>query len=1529
MIIAVALLILVLVGAVTVIWLGLKGLGWLLGVKDNPRPRGGYHYTAYRSEPAGTPIGLNARGEEARNREDPRHVPAVRPDPAAPAAGIRSVPLDEYARYGVLRIPDEPHLEGALPRTPEKIRAAAEKLHRDAQAPVHVELDDIVEIIEINKTPDGASALEAPPVPPSLAASPATAADNRKEPHASASAVRQGKEDPTLSEILQRASQQVEAGRARVSADPPMRKPEPLKPPETKRSWTERLFTPENIRILQSLGIGIIFISAVAFVRGQMWDAAGPWEQLGILLGGTLFCGLAGFALHRWTQLRITGLGFLLLGHLSLLLDTYASVLNTAGGPALYPFAPASLWTAMFAAFAGSSLWHARKLKEPLFEAFAVFGALCSWGSAAYWFGCPWALMPAAFVPALLLCAFGARVLAQKGERVRRWSVTWWLGAVWDLGGLLLALALPAASVLDGNLKLDGHLVLHVAGILALAIALLAQAWRTAGPEGKGRKERVSSPLGRVDAAAMLLLAPLPLVFFARGVEWHQYLTAFALPAAVLGSLALALRRALAGIGWARECLIERLGHWGLGVALFAVPFALLVAVDGAMTPAQAALPVSAALVVTLFAAVFARQEWAAGVATTLAAVVSGLLLAEHKMVVEIWPAVWLGGALVLQAAWAQLGSRAPKFAGASPAVGTFSADVWALLAAGLLVVLNPKVPLGFASKAASPELLCGWFALLGYAASAALVRRGHARWSVVFYAGVPALLGLTGCAYALWKWPAESFPLACTGLALGAWWLAGWARQSGMGLDAGRRHALSMPTFAVALLGAGHALHGLYAWPDGPKHLFAVATWAGYALLSWRASSGARRAHWNTGTFFGLACGSSIALAALHGLRAASLPAEQIGSVLMFVALVLQGLCELSLRIARGETDGEPATVDASPPMSGRAMGLRASSGLAGFGALSLGWIAAAGAHPWCWASTLLLGAVLLAVEAVLGRRGKTKLHAPRFMLLELAGFALLAWSAHDALLALNFMLYPELWPLLGSIFLLAGMACESLAGAVLGIEKARERPSPFLESRMIAALGLGLIGLTKVVFGRDPFGLGIEELWRTTLCCAALAVYGSMARWSVEDAWTRLSQWGSALAAYVVLLPLGYLAFLQAHSTGSSYAGPWFMLLAPLMLAAAYVLKRNAQNAQAAMAVAGAMFVNAGALVLAFAKNRGNLPEVPMLVFAGLGVQLLAARAFLRSTAFTYAACAAWTGFALFAERLAFGLGAWNPAPPVWEPLALLALGAGLLLAFSTKFAATRVREHENVALYGFWLATGMAVWSFLAWGIYAPHGARASASGLLRYEVLIACLALYGWVCTHARRALNFEPGAWLGPALAMIAYMLFVWKMRPDAWEWFTLPPAVFCFGWAYHLALEGGLDARGEDREPVNTVLGVAGLLALAPSLIQSLPYEPGMGAPMYHYLALVLLGFALVAGAMVARRKVPLLAGSGGILLGTLVKAIQWIAHKDPSLPLIGIVIGFFVLVVGCFFESRMNAALKLAVDRAKAEAKLFWISWQ
>jgi len=87
-------------------------------------------------------------------------------------------------------------------------------------------------------------------------------------------------------------------------------------------------------------------------------------------------------------------------------------------------------------------------------------------------------------------------------------------------------------------------------------------------------------------------------------------------------------------------------------------------------------------------------------------------------------------------------------------------------------------------------------------------------------------------------------------------------------------------------------------------------------------------------------------------------------------------------------------------------------------------------------------------------------------------------------------------------------------------------------------------------------------------------------------------------------------------------------------------------------------------------------------------------------------------------------------------------------------------------------------------------------------------------------------------------------------------------------------------------------------------------------------------GFALVLGAMIARRKIPLLVGSSTMLLGTLIKATQWIIHRELTMPLVGILMGFFVLAVASLFESRMNRLVGQAVDKAKSEARHFWMSW-
>jgi CBS-domain-containing membrane protein len=116
------------------------------------------------------------------------------------------------------------------------------------------------------------------------------------------------------------------------------------------------------------------------------------------------------------------------------------------------------------------------------------------------------------------------------------------------------------------------------------------------------------------------------------------------------------------------------------------------------------------------------------------------------------------------------------------------------------------------------------------------------------------------------------------------------------------------------------------------------------------------------------------------------------------------------------------------------------------------------------------------------------------------------------------------------------------------------------------------------------------------------------------------------------------------------------------------------------------------------------------------------------------------------------------------------------------------------------------------------------------------------------------------------------------------------------------------------------------VLALLPSFLQAMP---GMAHGTRHFFILLGLGMAMVFGAMVARRKVPLLAGASAMVLCTLIKAVELAWQESVLWPVLVFFFGCVVLGAGVLFEQRMNQAFRKAMDRAKAEAKMFWVSWE
>lgn len=214
--------------------------------------------------------------------------------------------------------------------------------------------------------------------------------------------------------------------------------------------------------------------------------------------------------------------------------------------------------------------------------------------------------------------------------------------------------------------------------------------------------------------------------------------------------------------------------------------------------------------------------------------------------------------------------------------------------------------------------------------------------------------------------------------------------------------------------------------------------------------------------------------------------------------------------------------------------------------------------------------------------------------------------------------------------------------------------------------------------------------------------------------------------------------------------------------------------------------------------------------------------------------------------------------------------------------------------------------------------------------RLNAFICSLVLLSLTSLAAKRWLDFKAGRIVAPAASLLAYVLLVWKAQPAAYEWYTLPPALCLFGWIWTMCrgennefAEGG-NTR-ESRE-INLLLGAASMLALGPSFIQSLP---GCEHSALHFFVLLGVSLAIVMGAMLSRRKIPLLFGSSICVLTTLIQGIYWAQHQKVLLPVAGIMIGFGVLLLASLFESRMNHVFRQAMDRARAEARMFWVSWQ
>jgi hypothetical protein len=826
---------------------------------------------------------------------------------------------------------------------------------------------------------------------------------------------------------------------------------------------------------------------------------------------------------------------------------------------------------------------------------------------------------------------------------------------------------------------------------------------------------------------------------------------------------------------------------------------------------------------------------------------------------------------------------------------------------------------------------------------------------------GMLALLGLAGCAYGAWPLPPESFGLCCALLVWFASGVAAAARKNSAFATSHVPAALQLSGAGVAAFAVLYLLGGLATWPVGAVQCWPVLGWLLLAAWAWNSSGHLVAAgRPRLATALSLGSGVGLTFAACHAMRWLGLDGPQVGPGLGAIALLLLALRELAVPLASllatGDTDDEhaPDRAAAEARMRPQLNGLLGATFLTALASFLFAWIAGMSNHEWLCCITLLENALLaVALSVALWRTARqtgSGTARAKVFLLEMSVWALLAIAVGVAASpgAAFIPLSGPAWMLVAALFLVIGMALESIVSglAQLGGTPAAQRTVPFLESRHVAAVGLTLLGLGQALFAASPFEQPcIQVTWRAIFCAAVLAVYGSLARWSADALRSEFARKLSAFAAYVVLLPAGYLCLLSAHATGSSWGALYFLALVPLLLGAAYVLEHEKLAMQAWDALVGAGLVSAGALALAFMGNRACLAAVPCATMLAIAVELLLLRAWCPlmdkesrkniGPTYTYGLCLTLIGAANYGLRALSGWPAWGEAVPwAWQMPCLSVLGLAMTMLGGAwrleLLPASNGRGERNsvVALCGGWLSVATLALAFVRLLYYGMSTPSLSVTHVVYLDALIVAILLSAGTALAAGRWLGFSAARYVAPMGVIAAYALSVWKSHLQAWEWYSLPTALFLFIWAWQAAKEkeSAPELQREQRHEVPVILTLASLLALLPSFIQAMPHTPDA---TWHFLALVGLSLGVVVGAMFARRKVPLLAGSSALVLGTVVKAAQWAQHREALLPVLGFALGFGVLAVAALVEQRMNQAFRKAVDRARAEAHMFWVSWQ
>ncbi|HEY3322193.1 MAG TPA: hypothetical protein VGP72_17150 [Planctomycetota bacterium] len=478
---------------------------------------------------------------------------------------------------------------------------------------------------------------------------------------------------------------------------------------------------------------------------------------------------------------------------------------------------------------------------------------------------------------------------------------------------------------------------------------------------------------------------------------------------------------------------------------------------------------------------------------------------------------------------------------------GVFLSGLFALLAIGAVAHA------GFWTSTCPDDLRLSCAAFFGGVLLLSIVVGVWTRAALTPITGLVSTLVLIATACGRFGVPMQYFALCCVVLA--------WAGQRLVGIldrrgaeESGAMRMTRVISFLTASLGGFSALLlacGIFVWPTEPVQTAACISAGLLSLWYWPSREAVLSERRIRAQAFG-AC-LLAALALCFALRGAGY-----GLTVLGPALATAGL---ALVLARGwvrKLDGEGAA---------RRSGVTAATcavALASFVCASLQ--KSEGVESYC-AAVLLL--TLLCWSLTVQFRQEQSV-ARGLWAGEAAGWMMLVFGA-SALTASRGWQQPVAWPLFGAGFVIVGKIAEAAARR---FNKETLGAPPFLETRNFAAFSITALGLLAASF---RIGSG-DVLWPTLAGASALATYGSVSRWSMNDSVNKNAQWTCAMLAYAILAPLTWLILVHARA----YPLLSFVALAPVLTVAARLV--GAQPAHHAFALRwGARFVLLTTLVLA----------------------------------------------------------------------------------------------------------------------------------------------------------------------------------------------------------------------------------------------------------------------------------------------------------------------------------------------------------